>query len=313
MSVRAVVVDPTAPGRLAVRAVSPPEALSSQALVRVQATSLNPGESRRALRAEAGWRPGWDIAGVVERAAADGDGPAVGARVVGKVSGGGWCELVPVETADLAEIPDGVTTSQAACLPIAGLTSLRGLEQGGFLLERNVLITGASGSVGTFACQLARLAGARVTGLVRRPERSDVARGAGAHEVVVGDGAGAASGRGPFDLILESLGGDSLGAAMSMLARDGICVFFGTSASNEVTFDPREFYLRGGGKLYGLALSHEGRKRPLGSDLAMLCRLVGDGRLRVRIDVEDSWHNVGELVRQQVEREVVGKIVMRLE
>src|SRR6266849_6565152 len=144
-TIQAIVVDPDIAGRLAIREVEPPSPAPSEALVRVRATSLNLGEVRDTTTAKAGWRPGWDLAGVVEQAAADGSGPKSGARVVGMVNAGAWAELVAVPTAVLAEIPDTVTFAQAATLPVAGLTALYALEKGGFLLNRKVLITGASG------------------------------------------------------------------------------------------------------------------------------------------------------------------------
>ena len=72
MSNRAVVVHPEAPGRLVIRPVPDPAADRDEAVVRVKAISLNRGEVRRSGMAPAGWRPGWDLAGTVERAAADG-------------------------------------------------------------------------------------------------------------------------------------------------------------------------------------------------------------------------------------------------
>jgi NADPH:quinone reductase len=94
---RAVVVDPQAAERLAIKPMPVRQPLPFEALVGVKAISLNLGEVRRALTmAEAGWRPGWDLAGVVGQAAADGSGPPAGARVVGFVAAGAWAELVPV-------------------------------------------------------------------------------------------------------------------------------------------------------------------------------------------------------------------------
>ena len=72
--VQAVVVDPGSPGRLALAEVEEPSTLPSEALVRVAAISLNRGEVRRAESSEPGFRLGWDLAGTVERAAADGSG-----------------------------------------------------------------------------------------------------------------------------------------------------------------------------------------------------------------------------------------------
>ena len=76
--IRAVVVDPDAPNRLALADVEEPSPTPSEVLVRVSAVSLNRGEVRRAESNEPGFRPGWDLAGTVERAAADGSGPQEG-------------------------------------------------------------------------------------------------------------------------------------------------------------------------------------------------------------------------------------------
>src|SRR5437667_9624071 len=164
----AVVVDPDAPGRLVIRSVPEPTPDRGEAVVRVRAISLNRGEVRRSGMAAAGWRPGWDLAGEVERAAADGSGPRAGARVVGLLGEGAWAERVAVPTHALAELPDKVTFSQAATFPVAGLTALHALAKGGLLLGRRVLVTGASGGVGDFAVQLARRAGGPVTASGRR-------------------------------------------------------------------------------------------------------------------------------------------------
>src|SRR5262249_19544330 len=117
--IRAVVVDPTAPAKLALREMDAPEPLPTEALVRVAAFSLNRGELRRAETMSPGARIGWDLAGTVERAAADGSGPRQGARVAGLllVNPGAWGELVAVPTHILAELPDGVSFAQAAALP----------------------------------------------------------------------------------------------------------------------------------------------------------------------------------------------------
>ena len=87
---QAVVVDQKAPGKLIIHDVAMPQLLPSEALVRVSAISLNRGETRRSIQAEDGWRPGWDLAGVVEHAASDGSGPHTGGRVVGFLPEGDW-------------------------------------------------------------------------------------------------------------------------------------------------------------------------------------------------------------------------------
>jgi NADPH:quinone reductase len=310
--VRAVVVDPKAQGRLSISEVEEPEPLPSEALVRVAAISLNRGEVRRAEASEAGFRPGWDLAGTVERPAADGTGPNEGARVVGFLPSGAWADLVAVRTDALAALPEGVSFEEASTLPVAGLTALYALEKGGGILGRNVLITGASGGAGLFGLQLARASGARVVALLRRQEHEELVREAGAHEVVVDEGGAAAEDLGPYHLILESVGGGVLGNALSMLAPEGTCVSFGTSASEEVTFDARDLYLTGGAKLYGFILFYEVLAQPASEGLGRLVRLVDQGILKPHIEVEAPWTEVGEVAVRLIDRGYTGKAVLRI-
>ncbi len=310
--IRAVVVDP-ATEWLALGAVEPPLPRANDALVRVAAISLNPGELRSRVRlSRPDWRPGRDLAGTIEQAAADGSGPPVGTRVVGLVDGGTFAELVAVPTQALAALPPAVSFAQAATLPVAGLTALYVLEQAGGLLGKNVLITGASGGVGLFACRLARMSGARVAGVIRRADRVALVREAGAHEVVVGDDASGAGEHGPYDLILESLGGDALSDALTMLATGGTCVSFGVTAGVEAAFDVRRFYLTGGATLYGFIIFHEVLTRPAGAGLARLLRLVAEGSLEPPIELEAPWDEIGDVAASLTDRHYAGKAVLHV-
>ncbi|HYZ16925.1 MAG TPA: zinc-binding dehydrogenase, partial [Candidatus Acidoferrum sp.] len=272
---KAVVVDRSAPGGLTIRDVSDPAALPSEALVRVAAISLNRGEVRRAKNAQNGWRPGWDIAGTIERAAADGSGPPAGSRVVGlATASGGWAERVAIPTRDLAVLPDTVSFERAATLPVAGLTALYALEKRGSLLGRRVLVTGASGGVGVFALQLARLSGAYAVGLVHQERKREiVARFADV--IVEGETAEPATQYGPFDTILESVGGQVFSTALALLAQSGILVTYGTSAQSSSTIEVAPFYSRGASAIYGFFIFYElERGEPAGLGLARLLRLV---------------------------------------
>ncbi len=310
--IRAVVVDPDAPSRLALARVEEPSPTPSEVLVRVEAVSLNRGEVRRAESNEPEFRPGWDLAGTVERAAADGSGPQEGSRVVGFLPSGAWAELAAVPTDSVAELPEGVSFEEASTLPVAGLTALYALEEGGNLLGRSVLVTGASGGAGQFGLQLARAAGARVVALVRREEHGGLVREAGAHEVVVDEGGAAARELGPYHLILESVGGEVLGNALSMLATGGTCVSFGVSSAPEAAFDARDLYLTGGARLYGFILFHEVLARPASGGLDRLARMVAEGTLKPRIEVEAPWTEVGEVAARLIDRGYTGKAVLRV-
>jgi NADPH:quinone reductase-like Zn-dependent oxidoreductase len=306
---RAVVVDPEAPGRLSIRSVPAPRPDRGEALVRVRAVSLNRGEVRRAGLAQAGWRPGWDLAGVVEEPAADGSGPRAGARVVGLLPEGAWAERVAVPAHALAELPDAVSVTQAATFPVAGLTALLALARGGPLLGRRVLVTGATGGVGDFAVQLARLGGAQVTAQARRPEQEPALRALGAHAVVVGEEIPAAP---PYDLVLESVGGRTLGTALGALARGGTCVTLGVSAGPEVTFDARQFFIAGRTTLYGFYLFTELGPEPAGVGLRRLAELVAAGHLTPHVSVERPWADIDQVAQDLMARRFPGKAVLVL-
>jgi NADPH:quinone reductase len=312
-SIRAVVVDPDVRGRLAIKEIEAPQPSSSEVLVRVEAISLNRGEVNIAMGAEAGWRPGYDLAGTVIKQAADGTGPKIGSRVFGVlISSGSWAEQVAVPTSLLAEIPTGVTFAQAATLPIAGLTALRTLEKGGSLLNRRVLITGSTGGVGIYTHQLARRAGGYVVGTARTPPREALVREAGADEVVVGEDISAARQYGPYHLILDSVGGKTLADALLLLAPGGTCVIVGFSASRYSTIDAGNFMLTGGTTLYGFYLPDELNRRAGSEDLARLAQMVAAQQLQTPIEVEASWHDIGDVAQRLLQRQFVGKAVLHL-
>ena len=154
------------------RELPEPQPQRNEALVAVHAFSLNRGELRSVRNNGEGWVPGQDVAGVVLQQAEDGSGPPAGARVVALTDEFGWAQRVAVASHRMAVLPDNVSFSQAATLPVAGLTALRTLRHGAPLLGKRVLITGAAGGVGTLAVQLAARSGARVTAVVGRPERA---------------------------------------------------------------------------------------------------------------------------------------------
>ena len=307
---RALVARRSAPHGIELADVDAPAQAVDEALVDVRAVSLNRGEARYLPRREEGTVHGWDVAGVVRQPAADGSGPAEGARVVGLVDEGAWAERAAVRTDRLAELPEAVSFEDASTLPVAGLTTVRALAVGAPLLGRRVLVTGAAGGVGRFAVQLAHRGGAHVTGVARDPERGEGLAALGTDEVIhdlTPEGE-------PFDVILESVGGASLGAALSRVAPAGIVIAFGISSGEPTTFDVRGFYNRKGARLYGLRVFDElDRQHSAVRDLRFLAEEVAAGRLDTQISLTESWREAGSALEALVDRRVRGKAVLTID
>ncbi|MFC0113624.1 zinc-binding dehydrogenase [Kibdelosporangium aridum] len=195
----------------------------------MHASSLNRGELRLLATRPAGWRPGQDIAGVVEQAAADGTGPRAGERVVALADDSGWAEFVAVDTDRIAVLDDRVTFDGAA--------------------------------------------------------------------------------DGPFDLITESVGGDSLAEAISRVAPYGLIVVFGLSSGQATPIAFRDF-----------APGHEGARIQtymsyasgpgVGADLKILSDLVAEGALKAQVGLEIPWTEVALAVKSLSERGIDGKAVL---
>jgi NADPH2:quinone reductase len=305
---RGHVTDPQADAGLDLREVAEPEPGPHDVVIAVRAFALNRGELPLLEQRPEGWAPGQDVAGVVVTPAQDGTGPREGTRVVGVADEGGWSSLVAVPTHRVAVLPESVSFAEGAALPVAGLTALRTLRTGGPLLGRRVLVTGATGGVGSFATQLAVAAGARVTALVSGPERVDAAKRLGAHDAVtqLGDGDG------PFHLAVDGVGGPVLADAIHHLAPGGTATAYGVAGGAEPT--PLAFYDFAQAKLAKLIgfFVYATGEETFGEDLAVLAEMVADGRLRVEIGLLLDWSQTREALQALRDRQVTGKVVLEI-
>lgn len=220
-----------------------PEPGADEVLIRVVATSVNfadikAREGRYHGGAEPPFIPGLDAAGVVESVGRDVTRIAPGMRVVAFPHGGSYAEYVVARDILVFPIPETVAWAVAAALPIVSFTAYKLLADVARLNPgERVLVHAAAGGVGTTAIQLARIMGASQTiGTVSRDSKSAAARDAGADAVVnyaepdwlekvkaltQGDG---------VDVILDSIGGTVSEQSVTVLARFGRLVHFGSAS-----------------------------------------------------------------------------------
>jgi NADPH:quinone reductase-like Zn-dependent oxidoreductase len=304
-TIQAFVPNPESPAGVELADVPLPTARDDQALVAVEAYSINRGEIFLLEQPRPGWRPGQDIAGRVLEAAGDGSGPPAGARVVGHAWDGGWAPLVPVATDSLVELPDEVPTTVAATLPLAGLTAIRLMRAAGPLFGLRVLLTGASGGVGHLVTELAAAQGARVTAVSSSAQRGERLLALGAAEVVTH----VEDAEGPFDVAFESVGGDSLVATLARMNERGTVFWFGRASGKPSTIDfsvPPNVTIRH-------FIYWKQYDEPDSRDLSTLVQLVASGRIHPEIGLIADWRETPDALIELRERRVRGNAVLTIE
>ena len=308
---RAVVFDrPGEPSVLRVDDVADPATpTGDRILVRVAASSVNGTDLglRRGAPGSAVFgrrmRLGFDVVGEVVRC-----GPAVtafapGDRVAALLShsGGGQADLVTLRQGRAALVPPEITAVEAAALPLAGLTALQALFGRAGLGVRQaprVLVHGAAGGIGSFAVQLAVLAGARVTGTARAAKHEFV-RGMGADEIV--DSRGELP-DGRWDVVLDSPGSLDAAAVRRVLAPGGVLVTTRV-ASVRTAREVVRSAVRGPRFAFVATAARS-------QDLARLLDLVRRGRLRVPVDRVFPLDRIADAHRYAESGEVRGKVVI---
>jgi NADPH:quinone reductase-like Zn-dependent oxidoreductase len=177
---------------------------------------------------------GWDVAGTVEAVGKDVTQFQHGDEIYGTCRGA-FAEYACGRADTLARKPANLSFEQAAAVPVSGCTALRGLrDAGGIQAGQRVLIIGASGGVGTFAVQLAKMFESHVTG-VCSTTKMDLARSIGADHVIDYTREDFAHGAQRYDLILDTAGRRSLSHLRRVLTRQGTLVIVGGEGGGRLT------------------------------------------------------------------------------
>lgn len=254
---------------------------------------------------------GGDIAGVVEAVGAGVTMFKSGDAVYGDLSGcgmGGYAEYVSVPERYLAMKPTNLSFEQAAAIPMAGITALQGLRDAGKVQAgQKVLINGASGGVGTFAVQIAKVLGAEVTA-VCSTGKVEMVRSLGADYVIDYKKEDFTLGSEKYDLIVAANGYHTLGQYRRVLRPHGIYVMIG--GTNAQIFQAL---------LLGPLLSMMGRQqfktvvaKPNRADLDLMRALVEEGKVTPMIDRRYPLSEVAEAIRYLERGHAQGKVVINV-
>src|ERR1700712_2562402 len=175
--------------------------------------------------------PGSEVAGIV-RSAPDGSGFSAGDRVAAFPGLGGFGEVVAAMPQAVFPLPESVSFEAGAGLPMNYLTMHFALvRRGGLRSGETVLVHGAAGGIGTAAVQLAKALGAKVIAVTSSDEKADIARRAGADEVVSSDGfrdrVKEITGGQGVDVVVDPVGGDRFTDSLRSLGREGRLLVIG--------------------------------------------------------------------------------------
>lgn len=274
-------------------------------LVRVTAVSVNPKDTfvrKGRFRLQAGRsfpkRTGYDASGIV--AASGAAAFATGDRVFGMLngwSGGAAAELVAWPADELAAAPRTIPLIEAAAVPLAASTALQALRDHlAVKAGQSILINGASGGVGSFAVQIARTMGARVTAICGADRLEHVAAlGAdAAHDYACG----LPSGR--FDGIFDVFGNLQRGEVQRLSASGG----------RFVTTVPSRANLRAALAIWRRPRTRIVNVKARSSDLALLAGLIDAGKVRVNIDRCFSAADAAAAHRHVEGKHTKGKVLL---
>ena len=320
------------PETLTLDEIDPPTPGKGQVLVAVKACAINFPDTLMIrdlyqFRPERPYAPGGEIAGVIE---AVGEGVTkwkVGDRVLSGIGNGGLAEKVAVDQGRPFPIPDGVSFETASAILMTYGTNIHGLlDRGKLKAGDTLLVLGAAGGVGIAAVELGKAWGARVIAAVSSEEKAQVAREAGADDVVIyptgtldkatqrelTEAFKAACGPGGADVIYDIVGGDYSEPALRAIAWEGRFCVVGFPAG--IAKMPLNLTLLKScdicGVFWGAFVAREPEKNA--AHVAELFNLLKAGKIAPRVSQTFPLERGGEAIKLLEDRKAVGKVVVTM-
>lgn len=308
------------PDVLKLEEVEKPSPMDNEVLIRVQAASINSWDRDLLTgtfqgRIGAFRKPrteilGCDIAGTVEEVGSKVKQFKPGDDVFGDMSGfaardwGGFAEYACAREEVLALKSDDMTFEQAAAIPQAGVLALQGLHDVGHIQSgQKVLINGAGGGGGTFAIQIAKAAGAVITGVDSTEKLAEMSS-LGCEHVIDYTKEDFTDSENQYDLILDVRTTRSVFDYNRVLSPNGIYVTVGGTTGRLLQFALLRMFISGGKKMK--LLGH----KPTKKDLDTLTKFFEEGKVIPVLDRTYKLSEVAEAFRYFGEAKFIGKIVI---
>jgi NADPH:quinone reductase len=298
---------------LAVEEVALPAAGDGEVRVELDYGGVNPVDRYGAIGRVAPDGPLPRTLGAEAGGTLDGRPVLVAGEGLGAVRDGVWASAAVVPRESIVELPDGVSTREAAAMGIAGLTALNCVRRLGRVTDEDrVLVLGASGGVGSMIVSLCAAAGATVWGQTGSADKAAGIERQGAQRAVVGgpDAFAPALADLKPTVAFDPLGDGFVAPVIDAIEPHGRVVSFGVSAGAETTFNIQALYRKGVSLLgyAGLLITREQRIPGLREALAALA----DGSLRVVIDEALPIDRANDAFARLVDRGVQGKLLLDL-
>ncbi|MDP3653555.1 MAG: NADP-dependent oxidoreductase [Rhodoferax sp.] len=312
-------------------AVPEPIVGARDVLVDIRAASINPidirvrkGELRRLVKYQFPLLMGTDLAGVVTAVGREVSRFSVGDEVYARPNRlriGSFAERIAVHEDEVALKPKSLSFEEAASLPLVGLTSRQAMvDIANIKPGYKVLIHAGAGGVGTFAVQLAKHLGAYVA-VTASQTKHELVRSLGADEVIDYRSQDFAQALAGYDMVFDTLGGDTLIRSFSVLREGGIVVSVAGPPDLELARDwPMPFYLRLAIRAMSWKVRHVANQyrcryrfmlmRPSGEQLAEIAGLIDEGIIRPAIDKIYPFDEVKNAIAYSETGRATGKIVV---
>jgi NADPH:quinone reductase-like Zn-dependent oxidoreductase len=279
-----------------------------EVLIKVAASSVNPidwkvrsGKSKEKMPITFPFILGWDVAGTVEETGVLVTSFKKGDKVFSRSSpsrDGAYAEYIAVRASEVAFAPKSVSFSEAAGVPLACMTAWDGLfEQAALRAGQSVLIHGASGGVGTFAVQLAKLAGAHVIATASE-KNTALVKSLGAHEVIDYKKEDFSQKVKHIDVVFDTIGGETQKKSWGIIKKAGVLV-------STVGADPKEAEAHGV-KAKSFMLDSNGAR------LQQIAGLIDAGKIRIIIDKEFPLEQTRQAHELSEQGHAVGKIIIKV-